>query len=403
MNAASLFAVGSAALVACGQAYDTPARREPVMTTPVGTKSTDAEIAKRADLTPGAYVVVDGVGLMQVTGPQEYDGKPGMKFSNARTGTGFLIDLDGAKDPTVVRAVISKPEAVRRLALLQDTTPVTDSRSAKERYVERARTMARGTDMQRLALLRAQYASTFAAGAHNMVIYHLEDAVLPELAYVLGTSQEELAEKLHSVHAERGTYAKTAKARPPEPEPVPPKDPWGIKGHEYVGTFTLESDDLIAGDPVYVTSRHDEPPQEVTKNVRIPATAGHWLCYLELDPEDASDVTMAFIAIHESARKQFERARGKAASVAKLWVDSGRMSVVDAAIRDAAAYDDARLFGADDFGVIGGRGCTVTSGAGDGTYTTRVIADSGKAIFIHVDFTGKSRDFLKDARSKLKL
>jgi len=89
--------------------------------------------------------------------------------------------------------------------------------------------------------------------------------------------------------------------------------------------------------------------------------------------------------------------------IQRLRVDGGQMSVVDSAIRDDAAYDDARLFGADDLGVIGGRGCKVSSGAGDGTYTTRVIARDGKAIYVHLDFTGESRDFLKDARSKLKL
>jgi len=117
----------------------------------------------------------------------------------------------------------------------------------------------------------------------------------------------------------------------------------------------------------------------------------------------SDDVTMSFIAIHDSATKQFDVARREAVSVAKLWVDSGHMSVVDALIRDDAAYDDARLFGADDLGVIGGRGCKVMSGGGDGTYTTRVISRDSKAIYIHVDFTGESRDFLKNARSKLKL
>ena len=373
---------------------------EPVVTAP---KVVEAEGAKPAELVPGARVVVAGVGLMQVVGPHEFEGKPGVKFSNERSGTGFLIDVEGAKDPTVVRAVISKAEAERRLARLEDTTPVTDVRSAKERYVEFSRTMARGTDLQKIGLLRAQYASTFSAGPRNMNIYYLEEAVLPELAYVLGTTQEQLVEKLHAVHAEHGAFAKTAKVRPPEAEPVPPTDPWGIKGHEYVGTFTLRGDSLIAGDPIYVTSKHDEPPQDVTKNVHIPALAGRWLCYLELDPEDPSDVTMSFIAIHDSARDLFDGARRKATSVAKLWVDSGQMAVVDAAIRDDAAYEDARLFGADDHGVIGGRGCEVSSGAGDGTYTTRVLARDGKAIYIHVDFTGESRDFLKDAKAKLKL
>jgi len=362
----------------------------------------DTETAKPADLTPGAYVIVSGLGLMQVTGPQPYNGKPGVKFSSSRTGTGFLIDLESAKDPKEVRALISRREAQRRLALLEDTTPVTDTRSGKARYVEHRRTMARGTDLEKLALLRTEYASTFAAGRSHY-IYFLEEAVLPELAHVLETDPEQLAQKLHAIHAVRGTYASTAAPRPREPEQVPPDDPWGIKGHAYVGTFTLEGDSLVAGDPIYVTTKHDEAPQEVSKNVHIPATAGRWLCYLELDPKNPSDVTMSFIAIHESARNQFDGARRGAESVAKLWVDSGWMSVIDATIRDNPAYDDARLFGADDFGIINGRGCLVTSGAGDGTYTTRVVSRDGKAIYIHVDFTGKSRDFLKDARAKLKL
>jgi hypothetical protein len=404
MNAASLVALVAVAAVACGQARDNPAAgSEPVTAPKSPPKAAEVEAAKPADLTPDAYVVVTGVGLMQVKGPRELEGKPGIKFSNSHTGMGYAIDLVSAKDPAIVRAVISKAEAERRLALLEDTTPVTDTRSAKERYVERTRTVARGTDLQQLALLRAAYASTFAAGARNMDIYYLEEQVLPELAFVLGTDQDKLVEKLHAVHAKRGTYAATAKPRPAEPDPVPPKDPWGIKGHAYVGTFTLQGDSLIFGDPIYVTSKHDEPPQDVTKNAHVPATAGRWLCYLELDPEDPQDVTVSFIAIHESARQQFAGARRKAVSVAKLWVDSGQMSVVDAAIRDDAAYDDARLFGADDLGVIAGRGCKVTSGGGDGTYTTRVLSRDGKAIYVHVDFTGESRDFLKDARSKLKL
>jgi len=410
VNAAGLviFACG---LVGCGQAHDKPAARNaPAPTPPAAPTATapapavvEAEVSKRADLTPGAYVVVTGVGLMQVTGPREFEGKPGIKFSNARSGTGFVTDIARANDPAIVRAVISKREAERRLALLEDTTPVTDTRPAKDRYVELTRTLARGTDLQKLALLRAAYASTFAARPRSMEIYYLEEEVLPELAHVLGIAQDKLAEKLHAVHAQRGTYSSAAKPRPAEPDPVPPKDPWGITGHAYVGTFTLDGDSLIAGDPVYVTSKDDESPQDVTKNVRISATAGRWLCYLELDPADPNDVTLSFIAIHDSARKQFVGARRKAAAVAKLWVDSGRMAVVDTAIRDDATYDDARLFGADDLGVIRGRGCVVSSGAGDGTYTTRVIARDGKAIYIHVDFTGKSRDFLKDARKRLKL
>ena len=111
---------------------------------------------------------------------------------------------------------------------------------------------------------------------------------------------------------------------------------------------------------------------------------------------------MSFIVVHDSAKKELVGGRRKARPVAKLWVDSGQMSVVDATIRDDAAYDDARLFGADDLGIIGGRGCKVPSGGGDGTYTTRVIERDGMAVYVHVDFTGESRDFLIHARDTIK-
>ena len=401
MKAASL-AMFVTALAACGQAPEKPAPRAAPAVVASPAPAADAAVAPATEWVPGSYYVVSGIGLMQVKGPREYDGKPGVAFTNGR-GTGFVIDLEHAKDPGAVRPVISKAEAEKRLALLLDTTPVTDKRSEQARSVEHNRTLARGTDEEQLALLRATYASTFAAPHYDMRIRFLEELVLPELAYVLEMTEDNLVAKLHSAHSIVGTFASNAKPRPPEPKWVPRKDPWRIKGHEYVGTFTLKGETLTAGDPIYVTSKHDETARDVTKNVTVPAAAGKWLCYLELDPKDPSDVTMSFIAIHESAKKQFDNARRESALAAKLWVDSGRMAVIDSSVRDDAAFDDARVFGGDDHGVIKGRGCLVTSGGGDGTYATRVIARDGKAIYIHVDFTGESRDFVQDARAKLKL
>jgi hypothetical protein len=362
-----------------------------------------------AHLTPGSEVLVIGLGVMKVRGPQDYKGQPGVRFSNESTGEGVLVDLEKAKDPTVVRALISKVEAERRLALLLDTTPDPDTSTAKERAVERRRTLVRGTDEQKLTLLRRAYVAPFASAPGEIEM--LEEQVLPEIGHVLGMPSRipgrpspELVAKLHAAHAEHGTFAKSALPRPSETPLAAPKDPWARAGHHYVGTFTLEGDALIAGDPVYVTSKHDEPGKDVTKNIRIAATPGRWLCYSELDSDaDGTGDDLSFIAVHESAQKDFDGARKKATLAARLWVDSGEMSVIDSAVRDDVAYDDARLFGADDLGIIRGRGCKVRSGSGDGTYTTRVLARDGKAIYVHVDFTGESRDFMKVARAKPKL
>jgi hypothetical protein len=371
-----------------------PAKPAPARSAPV------TEPAKATDLSPGTQVVVTGMGLMQVVGPHDVDGKPGIHFTNAHTGDGMILELDRAHDPTLVRAVITKAEAARRLALLEDSTPLTDTRTEKQRGVELMRTLARGTDLEQLALLHAYYASTFSETP--MMVRELEERVVPELAYVLGTPTDALVSKLHAIHAQHGTFSTTAKVRPPDPAFVPPKDPWHLAGHEYVGSFSVATDTVIAGDPIYATSKHDEPPQDVTKNVHITATPGRWLCYVELDPAHPDDVSIGFLAIHESAHPDLATARRKATAVGKLWVDSGQMSVVDAAIRDDASYDDARLFGADDGGIIRDRGCKVPSGGGDGTYVAHTVSHDGKAIYIHVDFRGDSRDFLQDARKKLK-
>jgi hypothetical protein len=387
----------------CGQAADRPAPRpDPARAPAPAPIAATPEAPAPAELREGTFAVIHGMGLLEVTGMRQEGGHLMLAFTDRATGDGMMVDSERALDPAVARAPVSRAEAERRLALLENTTPVTDSRSNKERFVEHARTLARGTDEQLLALLRAEYASTFAAGSYNSAIRGLERRLVPELAHVLGVEVEALTDKLHATHAVRGAYAKTATPRPPDPPSTPPEDPWALDGHDYVGAFTLQGDRLAAGDPVYLGSHHDEPPQDVTKNVGIPAAAGRWHCYVELDPEQPDDITLSLIAIHDDARRAFAGARRKAVRAAALWVDSGQIAVVDAAIRDDAAYDDARLFGADDGGIIGGRGCMVQSGAGDGTYTTRVLARDGAAIYVHVDFTGASRDFRRQARERIR-
>jgi hypothetical protein len=54
------------------------------------TATTAPEAVRPADLTPGAWVVIEGFGLLQVEGPWEHEGKPGIRFSNQSTGVGAV-------------------------------------------------------------------------------------------------------------------------------------------------------------------------------------------------------------------------------------------------------------------------------------------------------------------------
>ncbi len=339
--------------------------------------------AGQLDLTPGTNVVVQRQGLFRVVGTTEHKGRAHLELEGESAT--ILLDTDRALGS--MRALISREEADRRLELLRDATIAIDERPWRKRYIELARTRARGTEDEILGMLRRFYASPFQPGfLEKQAICELEQLMLPEIALVRGRTTAQVVEELHAAHAKHGTFGPTARTRPPEPAPQPPaKDPWKLRGLEYIGQFTLTSDRMVVGDPGYTRSHHDESDGEVRKSYLIDAVRGNWYAYVELDSD--GDQVCAFLAIHETAVAKLKKLRKQADPVGKLWVDSGQMSVLDAAIRDDNAYDDALFFGADDNGIIGDRGAMTAAFGGDGTFGVRACRENGLAALMIVEFS----------------
>lgn len=195
----------------------------------------------------------------------------------------------------------------------------------------------------------------------RMDMEQLETMLVTEIAIVLGDDPRGLVSALHALHAVDGAFRSDPRRRKPDPPPPPlPRDPFRYAGHEYRGAFAVKSGELVLGDPV-----------------------------------------MSMLVVHESIARKPDAARAEAITSAKLWVDSGQVAALDAAIRDDAAFDDAIHLGADVNGITGGRGCFHPSGGGDGSYPLWVHTTGGAADLIVIDFAGESRDLLIDARKRL--
>ena len=236
----------------------------------------------------------------------------------------------------------------------------------------------------------------------RMDMEQLETMLVTEIAIVLGDDPRGLVSALHALHAVDGAFRSDPRRRKPDPPPPPlPRDPFRYAGHEYRGAFAVKSGELVLGDPIYTHAWRDEPATETTRyNALVPARDGTWHCYVEL-AEDRLDPVMSMLVVHESIARKPDAARAEAITSAKLWVDSGQMAALDAAIRDDAAFDDAIHLGADVNGITGGRGCFHPSGGGDGSYPLWVHTTGGAADLIVIDFAGESRDLLIDARKRL--
>jgi RNA polymerase-interacting CarD/CdnL/TRCF family regulator len=377
-----------------GPATPTPAPPAPPPAAPVA--------ATKLDLTPGTHLVVVRDGVYTVVGVFEQDGKPMLRLKQDDHSYWIETDkLDGN-----VRALVSADEAERRLAVLRDPTPDVDERPSQPRYTDRQRAIRRGTDDQQVAMLRSLYASPFEMSyGERLDLEQLETSLVGELEVVLGRTPGTLVTELHAIHADVGAFRATPRKRKPDPPPPPlPRDPFGYGEHEYHGSFAVQSGTLVLGDPIYTHAWHDEPADvEVRKNLLVPARNGRWHCYVELDPAHHDEPVLAMLLVHDAIARAPDDARAATTVPGKLWVDSGQMAALDAAIRDDQAFDDAIHLGADVGGITADRGCKYQSGGGDGTYPAHVHTVDGAADLIVIDFAGESRDFVIDARKRLRL
>jgi hypothetical protein len=333
---------------------------------------------------PGTYVVCRSRGLQRVERTKALNGKTFVVLEDEVRGAKMFVPLEEAMNS--LRALISREEAERRLAILRWTVAEPDLRPLRERHPVYMRTREKGTDDERVRVLQQLYASPFSRTYHEDRIVDLyEGAVVDEIAHVLARPNVELVQELHEVHSVTGSFAKTAGERPPE-APVPsPKPPFPIGGHDFLGAFSVEGVNVVAGDPNYVDAAHDQPAAATQRgNLHVDVIAGEWLAYVRR--ATSGERVDGLVVIHASFGPAYAMLLESTTNVGTVVVDSGRIVIVDAYVRDDGRYDDAIRYRYETEGILQGRGCMSTTGDGDGAYDVRVARRDGKGVLIAVEF-----------------
>jgi hypothetical protein len=244
------------------------------------------------------------------------------------------VQYAAADLPRATRPVLSRAEAEARLAEL--STPSTlDPRHPNEQHIEFLKVVSRGTDEDVVALLRRRYAQTWGLRfGDRKALDQLEQRVLPELAHVLGRSEDELRTAMRERHA-----LMTANGPPPDVSDWPgettaEKVPL-IDGLEVLGTMQW-------GDRLFIGPRLDRQGEPETGIVELSIEPGEWNAWLELGEEEEPR-TLVLIRSGEpltwppSSRQ--EVASGRAWQLAP----GANLQVMDhAALTDGKVMDAAR-------------------------------------------------------------
>lgn len=344
-------------------------------------------------LAPGDRAMIDGEGVFTLVEIKRDGGQEVAVFRRGPGGEVLGVALANADD--FLRLLVSPAEAEQRRALLLDPTPARDDRPAATRRAERQAIIEDGTDADRLAWLRRSYASHHAlTRAEKKAVDRLEGLLVDELAEVRGVEPAAQRAELRAAHALRGAFRPGAPARRGE-DPRDPRDPFGYPGFSYHGRFALHGDTLVLGDRVYTGSPHDGAEVDRAPNLRLPARSGRWHCYVELDPDRPDDTVEALVIVHDAIATRPAPAVAGLARAGSLWVDTGSMQALDAAVRDDPALHDV-VHEASREGILAGRGCMSWSFGGDGNFATYVHTDGGVADLVLVDFADRSRALLLD-------
>ena len=208
-----------------------------------------------------------------------------------------------------------------------------------------------------------------------------EDALLGELAHVTGVTRAVLADELHRMHP---AFSAAAPPRPPE-QPVTrpsPKPPIKVSKHEYLGEFTVAGAGLVVGE--LTESTGDIPPgADERRSVASPAVPGTWYAFVK-----GGDDVEALVVVHRDHAGDLKKLAKAALPLSRVIVGGGRLTILDASVRDNATYVDDAMFPLFPEGLVLDRGCHTGTG-GDGVFPVHGVTMAAKLVFVAVSFTGK--------------
>jgi hypothetical protein len=333
--------------------------------------------------TAGKTFVYSGMGLVQIEGV--VTSRKGGDFIRARSispgGGVMMVPIDKAGQ--LLRPPVSRERAELWLETLRSTASKADERPLRARYREALKTALKGSDEERVRLLQRLYASPFKGEwVVIRVVDKLQESIVGEIAFVLQRPDEELVAELRKAHSATGTFSPKARTRLPEPQVPRPTPAITLEGYEFLGQFTLNSDQLVVGDPIYLG---DEPENSSCAGkglLLLDAVKGSWLAFIK----EADGRIDELLAIHAEEANGIAALRGQAREAGRVWVDGAKVGILDAAVRREERFEDAMLYSLDTEQIVEGRGCMSQSGDGDGVFPISVSSEQGRAVFVSVVF-----------------
>jgi hypothetical protein len=239
------------------------------------------------------------------------------------------------------------------------------------------RTLVKGTVQDQAKRLQRMYGSPFKPSSGELrLITAYQDALLSELAFVLGHAVDSMSAKLRRIHP---AFSTSAKPRPPEarsPEPVP--DGPAVRGFDLLGSFEVAGEGLVVAGPGDHPSSADG---RGTANAHVVARPGKWYGYTVED--EPTGETARLIAIHSAAGAALDELARRAVVSARVPGRAGTMAILDEAIRNEERFEDELMFGGG-VGIVLGRGCASRSSRGD--HPVAIVLDGAEAMYVQVDF-----------------
>lgn len=245
---------------------------------------------------------------------------------------------------------MTRAEADAILAILGRRDGEPDRRSWGEQYSELSRVHRKGAPKERAERLQRLYRLPSPSAAEERMISVLEEKLFPLLAAATASSVASLRAELHHGQPAFGAVA-PGRAELPLPEAP------GRRGWAPLGAFRVFGGLLVAGEGFTSDCDAREQTDGSRANVRVPARDGVWFAY-----QREKGVERCGLAVHESVSGPLPEAR----AVGVVWVEGGTVPVLDAEVRDDAAF--CRESERSD--VVLGRGCVFSLG-GDGNTEIR--------------------------------
>lgn len=334
----------------------------------------------------GQLVIFPGQGIVRIGERTERDGKTYVALKHATMG--IYVPAEGLAQ--AVRRPMPEAEAKKLLAVLRSRDGEADSRHFAYRYRDAMRALVKGTAEQQAGVLHGFYLSKFKGSfGERKLISTLESVLLGELVLATSTpaTLEDAEKKVDALsqqlHAELPLFSETAPERPKDPPLERPQveDPFSLPETDYLGTFTVSSGKIAAGDPVTVGAAVAGPADRAGY-VLLDAVDGKWHAYVHVT-DDGAAMLFAFADPSVTGGASPVPSRNQ---IGRLWVDSGQMTILDGAKRSDEETRDATSFPLFSETLVLDRGCLSPSGGGDGNYPVFATLHEGKAIWLGVDF-----------------